>query len=141
MKLFRKLAFLFGVLFLASCQEVKKDSKSKLEFEDDKPDQQQGPNDETGSDGGETGDLPDEDPVPVKVSFDEVLNKVIKTNSCTNCHAWVSVEKEFLKRVVPGEPFDSRVFKLMRNGSMPPRGNPVSTKDLELVEDYINGLE
>jgi hypothetical protein len=77
---------------------------------------------------------------PEVITFEYVQEKIL-VPKCLECHAWVSEPSEVNRRITPGAPDSSRIFRLMVNGRMPPRPAPaVDTSELEIMRDYINQL-
>lgn len=77
---------------------------------------------------------------PEVVTLEYVQEKIL-TPQCIQCHAWVSDPAQLSRRITPGAPESSRLFRVMENGRMPPKpAAPIDTAQLELVREYITQL-
>lgn len=74
------------------------------------------------------------------ISFD-VLRSAIFEPLCLRCHSWAIHEAEVRRRMVPGHPERSRVYTMVEQGVMPPRGPDLSLEQLDLLRRYILELE
>lgn len=91
--------------------------------------------------GAETSPEENEENEEIKVvSFEDVKQKVLIPLRCTGCHIDMNEKVGFDGYLVPGEPFDSKVYLRVENESMPPFGPKASKEQLELVEAYIREL-
>lgn len=78
-------------------------------------------------------------PVEVEpVSFATIQTEILP--KCTECHRWAKTEAGILKRVIPGNPEASKLFRSVESGDMPEDAPPLTTKELELLRGYINSL-
>jgi hypothetical protein len=88
---------------------------------------------------------------PNAITFETIKNKILIPYQCLVCHASMKDEQKLLtpKRVVRGNAEESKLFQLLKNGSMPAKspahpevkGDPLTTKDLEIVREYIDALK
>lgn len=74
------------------------------------------------------------------ITFEQLRNKVL-IPKCLRCHAWVAMEDEVKKRIVPGEPLKSALFTLVDNGSMPVGGPPLVEIEKDIIRQYILALQ
>lgn len=74
------------------------------------------------------------------ITFEQLRDQVL-IPKCLRCHAWVAVEDEVKKRIVPGEPLESALFTLVDNGSMPVGGPPLVDLEKDIIRKYILGLQ
>lgn len=116
------------LLLLASCGNINKDT-SKFKFEPREVTQE-----ETREPEGSHGE------VLKKVAFKELKSQLLEPYRCTNCHGWASKEVEVIKRIVPGNAEDSRIYILVKDGRMPIGSSAVPTKELEILEIYIKNF-
>ncbi|MBY0517241.1 MAG: hypothetical protein K2P81_10045 [Bacteriovoracaceae bacterium] len=83
------------------------------------------------------------DPVVIdpneKVTFERISREIL-VPKCLECHKWVSSEARVLRKLVPGDPENSKIFQSVESGDMPEKGPPLSTGELELMRAYINAL-
>lgn len=75
--------------------------------------------------------------LPTNISFKDLESKVLNPLGCLNCHGAMKSESGFKKYIKASEPFDSKAYLRMEDGSMPPFGTKASKEQLELVEAYI----
>jgi hypothetical protein len=71
-------------------------------------------------------------------SFAEFKAKVLEPNKCLKCHALMRNEDAVLKYVKKGDAENSKLFKVVLDGSMPKNSPALTTAEIELVRDYIN---
>jgi hypothetical protein len=72
------------------------------------------------------------------VSFATIQTEIL--TKCTECHRWAKTEEGVRKRVIPGNPDSSKLFRSVVSVEMPEDAPPLSTKELELLRGYINSL-
>lgn len=84
---------------------------------------------------------PDTGPEKVKVSYEQIKKNIIEPFGCVNCHGWARTEIGIKEKLVEGEPFSSRIYTKIEDGSMPPFGGTVDKTRLELLEQYIRDLK
>jgi hypothetical protein len=78
--------------------------------------------------------------LPSVISFEMIQQKILLPK-CVACHSWVNDSAQVNRRLVPGEPDSSRLFRILENGRMPPRPSPaLGTDELELLRGYIMQL-
>ena len=74
-------------------------------------------------------------------SIDQVNYTVLRDNvlvpQCMHCHTWVNSEAEVIKRIVPGDPASSEIYKLVVSGQMPASSPRLTDQSLTLVKYYI----
>ena len=76
-----------------------------------------------------------------KVSHQQINDLIIKPFGCLNCHsAWAGSEEGLLKKIVPGEPFNSPLYLRIEDGTMPMGGASVDSSRLEYLERYIRQM-
>ncbi len=75
------------------------------------------------------------------VSFEQLKKQVLEPLSSTMCHGAMRQEAGLLKYLEEGEPFSSKVYLRMEDGTMPPRGNTATKEQLEILENYISDLQ
>ena len=66
------------------------------------------------------------------ISF-ETLRSAIFEPLCLRCHAWAANEPEVKRRIVAGHPERSRVYTMVEQGIMPPRGPDLTLEQLDLL--------
>jgi hypothetical protein len=74
-----------------------------------------------------------------EVSFDTIKSDIL-TPHCISCHSDVKTETGLMKWVTPGDPENSSFFTVVENGSMPKNQNPLDSKSLELIRNYITNI-
>jgi hypothetical protein len=82
----------------------------------------------------------DRDTTIKKITFFDLKTQLLIPHRCTQCHGWAMNEKAVRKRIISGDPENSRIYKLVKSGEMPIGSRAVPTKELELLENYINDL-
>lgn len=75
-----------------------------------------------------------------KITFETLKNKIL-TPYCIACHKGFAEEKKLLKKVEPGDPEESELFQVVKDGSMPKDVPPLTSQELDLVRRYIVGLK
>ncbi len=71
-----------------------------------------------------------------QVNFNVLRDNVLKPQ-CMQCHSWVTNEVEVLKRVVPGDPEKSDLYKMVYSGQMPASAPRLTDQSLNIVKFYI----
>ncbi len=71
-----------------------------------------------------------------QVNFSVLHENVLKPQ-CMHCHSWVNSEAEVIKRLVPGDPANSELYKLVQSGQMPQSSPRLTSQSLDLVRFYI----
>jgi uncharacterized membrane protein len=71
-----------------------------------------------------------------QVNFTVLRDNVLKPQ-CMQCHSWVINEAEVLKRVVPGDPENSDLYKLVYSGQMPASAPRLTDQSLNIIKFYI----
>ena len=71
-----------------------------------------------------------------QVNYPLLRDNVLK-NQCLRCHSWVNSEAEVIKRIVPGDPANSELYKIVLSGQMPENSPRLTTQALALVKQYI----
>lgn len=76
------------------------------------------------------------------VNFEILKKEILTPFKCLECHQEFNQESGFLPFLVPGDAKNSRVYKLVANGAMPPpqSGPRLSEFYLGMMSLYINGL-
>lgn len=69
-----------------------------------------------------------------------LVNNLILTPFCIQCHAWANTEEEVLKRIVPGNPKLSTLFLNVDSGRMPQGLPRISQNLINILQKYIEGL-
>jgi hypothetical protein len=74
-------------------------------------------------------------------SMDQVNYTVLRDNvlkpQCMQCHSWVNSETEVIKRIVPGDPANSELYKVVLSGQMPASSPRLTSQSLTIVKYYI----
>ena len=60
---------------------------------------------------------------------------------CVRCHIGFLSKKFVDRRVVPGEPEDSKLYKMVITDRMPKKGRKLYPREKDLIYDYIMGLK
>ncbi len=71
-----------------------------------------------------------------QVSFAVIRDRVLRPQ-CLQCHSWSIDETEVNKRILPGNPEGSELYRMVKNGQMPSGSPRLSDQSLKLVEQYI----
>lgn len=79
--------------------------------------------------------------LPTNVTFKQLQSQIINPLGCVNCHGDMKSASGFHKYLKPGEPFDSKTYLRLENGTMPPFGDNANKEQLELLEAYIRELK
>ncbi len=74
-----------------------------------------------------------------QVNFTLVRDQVLKPQ-CMQCHSWAGNEAEVLKRIVPGDPTNSELYKLVQSGQMPASSPRLTDQSMNLIRQYIMKL-
>lgn len=76
-----------------------------------------------------------------KVSFSQLQENILVPFGCVRCHAsWTATEDGLRSKFIPGEPFSSKLYLKVEDGSMPPGGPQIDSGRLELLEVYIRNF-
>lgn len=70
------------------------------------------------------------------VDFNVLKENVLKSQ-CIQCHSWAISETEVAKRIVPGNPEASALYRVVKSGQMPSGKPRLTDQALVLVEQYI----
>jgi len=70
------------------------------------------------------------------LSFNDLKERIIVPH-CLTCHKRSGTEEGIEKWIVPGDPENSKIYQVIKNGTMPKKAEPLSTADLEFVRQYI----
>lgn len=73
-------------------------------------------------------------------SFKALTTNILQTK-CVNCHRNFKIEENLLKYIDGNNPETSQLFEVVKNGSMPKKGPPLTTLELEMVRSYIENVE
>lgn len=71
-----------------------------------------------------------------KVDFAVLRDKVMQSQ-CVQCHSWSANENEIIKRIIPGDPANSTLYKSVISGQMPVGKPRLTDQAMKLVEQYI----
>jgi mono/diheme cytochrome c family protein len=71
-----------------------------------------------------------------KVDFAAIRDNVLKPQ-CMQCHSWSTNETEVIKRIVPGDPSTSALYKIVLSGQMPAGKPRLTDQSLGMLEQYI----
>lgn len=71
-----------------------------------------------------------------QVNFAVVRDNVLRPQ-CAQCHSWATNETEVIKRIVPGEPANSELYKIIQSGQMPQSAPRLTDQSINLVKLYI----
>jgi hypothetical protein len=74
-----------------------------------------------------------------EVTFVSLKEKIFEPR-CVKCHKWILDEIEVQSRLKPGSPETSDLFLQVESGDMPPKGDDLTTEQLEMLRQYINSL-
>lgn len=69
------------------------------------------------------------------------LSANILESKCIGCHDNFKIPENMLKYIDGNNPDTSRLFLSVKDGSMPKKGNPLTTLELEMVRTYIENVE
>ena len=76
------------------------------------------------------------------VTFQQINNLIIQPFNCIQCHSdWANTEAGVRTKIMPGEPFESKFYLRLEDGSMPLGGPQIDKQRLEYVENYIRQLQ
>ena len=82
------------------------------------------------------------EPMPAMIAVNyTALRASILTPQCISCHADFGTEEGLLNYVVPGDSTSSALYRSVANGSMPPKGPPLTGTALGMFKTYIDGLK
>ncbi len=81
----------------------------------------------------------DPDPVPSKISFETLKQKVLIPH-CISCHRSMDTPDGIILDIEPGRPEQSLMYLSVKSGSMPKSKPPLTVSELEIVRKYIEGL-
>jgi mono/diheme cytochrome c family protein len=70
-----------------------------------------------------------------------VLRDNVLVPQCLQCHSWSSNEAAVNKRIIPGNPDSSDLYKIVKSGQMPSGKPRLTDQSLKLVEQYILHLQ
>ncbi|MCM2348373.1 MAG: hypothetical protein NDI69_00035 [Bacteriovoracaceae bacterium] len=73
------------------------------------------------------------------VTFAQLRTSIIDPH-CLKCHKSLTSEEALAKWVVAGDVEGSKLYQVIKDGSMPKKAAPLSSAELELVRHYIEGL-
>lgn len=69
------------------------------------------------------------------------LSEAVLFPKCLRCHSWIAKEDEILKRLTPGNPEGSAIYRLVANDSMPLGGPSLTDIEKEAIYNYILNLK
>jgi hypothetical protein len=69
------------------------------------------------------------------------LSSNILESKCVGCHKNFSIEENMLKYIDGNNPDTSKLFEVVKDGSMPKKAAPLNTLELEMVRAYIQNVE
>jgi hypothetical protein len=78
--------------------------------------------------------------VPQENSFKSLTTNVLQTK-CVTCHKNFAIEDNLLAYINENDPDTSKLFEVVKNGSMPKKAPPLTTLELEMVRNYIQKVE
>lgn len=90
---------------------------------------------------GKPGPLNFEAPEIKKVGSFQGLSSDILQTKCVSCHANFRVEENLLPYINESDPDTSKLYEVVKNGSMPKKAPPLTTLELEMVRNYISNAE
>lgn len=70
------------------------------------------------------------------ITFEDLKNRII-TPHCINCHKRSGTEDGIKNWVIAGDPENSKLFKVIKDGRMPKNSDPLPSSELEFVRLYI----
>lgn len=74
-----------------------------------------------------------------EVSFQNLKASIIETK-CLSCHSDFSEEENLLPYIEGNDPDKSKLFEVVKDGSMPMDAPALTSEELELVRNYIQTL-
>jgi hypothetical protein len=77
---------------------------------------------------------------PKSDAFLALEAQILKPKNCLQCHAAQAVEAQLLTWVQRGDAENSKLFKRVKDGTMPKRGVPLTAAELETVRAYIEDV-
>lgn len=75
-----------------------------------------------------------------EISFQNFRANLLETK-CMSCHKDFSDEKKLLEYIDLKNPDNSILYLVVKDGSMPPRGRPLTSLELEFVRNYVTSFQ
>lgn len=75
-----------------------------------------------------------------EASFQNLKASIIETK-CLTCHSDFAQEENLLPYIDGNDPDKSKLFEVVKDGSMPMEAPVLTTEELELVRSYIQSLD
>ncbi len=75
-----------------------------------------------------------------EVSFQNLKTSIIETK-CLSCHSDFAEEKNLLPYIDGNDPDKSKLFEVVKDGSMPIDAPQLTSIELEMVRSYITSIE
>lgn len=69
------------------------------------------------------------------------LSVNILETKCIGCHKNFAIPENMLKYIDGNNPDTSKLFEVVKDGSMPKKAKPLNTVELEMVRTYIENVE
>lgn len=87
-------------------------------------------------------DVPTDDRIGVEGAVDfETLKSKILIPHCIKCHKKMDQAEGLTKHITNNDPYSSRLFLSVKEGTMPKKAAPLSTEEIEIVRKYIENLK
>jgi len=86
-------------------------------------------------------------PLEFQVPQEEVFGTFANLNAnvlhakCITCHENFKIEENMLKYIDGNNPDTSKLFQVLKDGSMPKKSKPLTSVELEMVSTYIQNVE
>jgi hypothetical protein len=82
-----------------------------------------------------------ETPADAKVGTFKSLSANVLENKCFGCHKSFKVQDNMQKYINGNDPDTSKLFEVVKNGTMPKKAPPLTSLELEMVRAYIMNVE
>ncbi|MFA5582574.1 MAG: hypothetical protein WDA09_00035 [Bacteriovoracaceae bacterium] len=73
------------------------------------------------------------------LTFEDLKRRILAPH-CMTCHKRSGTAEGIEKWIIAGDPENSKLFKVIKDGSMPKKADPLPIADLEFVRKYILDL-
>lgn len=73
-------------------------------------------------------------------SFQSLTTNILETK-CVSCHKNFKIEENLLPYINENDPDSSKLYEVVKNGSMPKKAPPLTSLELEMVRNYISNVE
>lgn len=75
-----------------------------------------------------------------EISFQNFKANLLETK-CMSCHKGFEDEKNLLQYIDVNDPENSLLYLVVKDGSMPPKGKPLTSLELEFVRNYVASFQ